>query len=457
MTLFDLLQLDSPVSDSSPIQLQSKTGPCHIQLRMTLPLMTPYFNRWGEDVYIQTEAFDHLPEQIAASSTAGANIVMGERGFIGILGEGPFRVHHDGGQTLSLELAAGQEAWLSEDIAGPAGWRAFNDQQKLAVEPCFEAYPDYWSQIEYGTWVEQRAAALAAKMPEKPGLLLNDGFVDRLLERVESLSLPPGKFVIDDGWALEGADHLGDWLPALTRFTEIRKTAERISQAGHVPGIWLSPVQISRRCEWARRHPEQLIAWNAPSQGQGWGDALVKPGDAARRHYGELAERVIDWGFRKIKADLYYGPRALMVESLNQFAQAVHDVDPEVEVEGHLADPRLNDACGVVRTNDVLVNTKQDWRNLTKAHFTICAWSTPHKILNYDFIGGNDPEVTEADFREHGELYRQHATRGYACVGLLPDRFSRETQSWFRDLLEDIHRLPRSGPMVAVAGSTASS
>ncbi|HBE01782.1 MAG: hypothetical protein A2096_12670 [Spirochaetes bacterium GWF1_41_5] len=80
-----------------------------------------------------------------------------------------------------------------------------------------------------------------------------------------------------------------------------------------------------------------------------------------------------------------------------------------------------------------------DWRRVTIAHFRICEWSSPHRIINYDFIGGNDPLLSEDKYREHGELFRKKAARGYACLGLLPGHFSLETQNWLKELIKNIH------------------
>ena len=437
--------------------LRRVEGPAQLELHFELPLITPYRNEWGRDVYGRDTPFDDRPAEIAAASTAGADVCLGPRGFLGVTGGGAHRLVHNGGGRLVLELGPDDTAYVDAEIDGLRGWRSFHRVLGLADRPSMDDLPAAWSAVEYGTWVEQRAAAGVGGAGGNAAAQLSDDFVDRLLERIAALDLPAGKFVIDDGWTTPGRESLGDWRPDPWRFPDLSRTAERIAAAGHVPGLWLSPVQIDRRSGWARSHPEALLPWQPPGEDQIWGDALIAPGPAANRRYRELARRVVDWGFRKIKADLYYGPRRLMLESLEAFALAVHDVDPQVEVEGHLPDPRLGPACGVVRTNDVLVNPRQDWPRLTRAHFAICAWSTPHKILNYDFIGGNDPQVTEADFIEHGEIYRQLATRGYACVGLLPDRFGPSTRAWFADLIRHLHPSASSrsaaAPTLAIPGA----
>lgn len=425
----------------SPMVMQQVNGPRSFSMAMTLPVLTPYFNQWCQNAYTRRQAFEDHPESLMALSTSGSVVVLGERGFVGFTGHGPLQLQHDGQRRLHVVMSKTRTAYVAEQTEGYSAWRAFNAQQNLASTPAFEHVPDFWTYTEYGTWVEQRACCNG----QSPQKFLSDDFVQTLLMRIERLNLPKGKFVIDHGWAFNEPKTMGDWEPDPHHFADMAETAQRIADAGHVPGLWLAPVQMNRQSIWAKRHPTEVISWTPPADNQMWGDVLVKPGRAAADYYRQMAERVVAWGFRKIKADLYYGPRRLMIENLNLFAQAVHDVDPTVEVESHIPDPEVSDACAVVRTNDVLVTDAHDWRDVTCAHFEICTWSCPHKILNYDFIGGNAPEVTETNFRAHGELYRQYATRGYACVGLLPDRFSEQTQAWFVELIQQLHDRTAAG------------
>ncbi|MHB1158281.1 MAG: alpha-amylase family protein [Phycisphaerales bacterium] len=427
-----LLCLPYPGHYRGSIRFRVIDGPATIDICLPLPVITPYFNIWGKNVYEQGRAFDHQPDLVPASSTSGSAVVVGQSGFVGLCGAGTGRFHHDGRSTLTVEIPQGGKAWVAEDVAGDLAWRAFNAFLGLAESPDPRC-PDFWLVPEYNTWVEQKAAA-----DPRPDAALHDDFVDRLMDRIDALDLPRGKFVIDDGWQHHGWSHMSDWEHHPQRFADMACTADRIARRGFVPGLWLAPALVGQSSRWAHSHPELVEHWTPPDKT--WPSGIMRPHPLVERFYEQLLRRVMDWGFRKLKLDLYYGPRRLMIDNLNLFAEIARQLDPGLEIESHTPDPAVSAACAVVRTNDVLVNPGTDWRSVTSAHFRICQWSSPHKIINHDFIGGNDPNVTEADFRSHGLMFAQQPPgRGYACIGLLPDRFSSDTQQWFGRLIRDLH------------------
>ncbi|MBL4702164.1 MAG: hypothetical protein JKX85_13000, partial [Phycisphaeraceae bacterium] len=113
---------------------------------------------------------------------------------------------------------------------------------------------------------------------------------------------------------------------------------------------------------------------------------------------------------------------------------------PTVEVEIHQPDIFFAQYGDVIRTNDVLCNDKTVWKAVTLAHFKVCQYSSPGKVINLDHIGGNDPTVTPARFLEHLSLYKGVA--GYPVVSLLPDSISDECVNALRTYLKEYEANP---------------
>jgi len=198
-------------------------GPAIFNIALPLPVITPYFNAWGKNIYEQQGAFDHYPDVVPASSTSGSAVVVGREGFVGLLGRGSSRFRHDGHQTLTVEISEGGQAWVAEDFAGDLAWRAFNTFLGLAESPRHDC-PNFWLAPEYNTWVEQKAAA-----DPHPDVALHDDFVDRLLDRIDALDLPRGKFVLDDGWQHHDWSHMGDPQIVLARWGGLRIPSEALA------------------------------------------------------------------------------------------------------------------------------------------------------------------------------------------------------------------------------------
>lgn len=116
-------------------------------------------------------------------------------------------------------------------------------------------------------------------------------------------------FQIDDGYC-----KIGDWKhPDALRFPGgMAPLAERIRQAGFVPGIWAAPFVCERQSRLAREHPDWLLrdAAGAPvSTGCQWsgGLALDTLNPEVRDHVRtSLGTMVNEWGFKLIKADFLY-------------------------------------------------------------------------------------------------------------------------------------------------------
>jgi alpha-galactosidase len=143
----------------------------------------------------------------------------------------------------------------------------------------------------------------------------------------------PAVFQIDDGW--EKA--VGEWEPDPARFPSgLGALAEKIEQAGYIPGLWLAPFIVTRRSRIFREKPEWLLREKNPglsrekapkgsrtSGGEGPAGKLVPAGfnhlwdklyyclDLSRHdvldYLKTLIDRAVDeWGFRYLKLDFLY-------------------------------------------------------------------------------------------------------------------------------------------------------
>jgi alpha-galactosidase len=129
----------------------------------------------------------------------------------------------------------------------------------------------------------------------------------QLAKDVADLSgLPYDVVQIDDGWETL----VGDWQPNAKFPSGMRALADRISDAGFTPGLWLAPFIALPQSALALSRPELLL--RSPSgepvvAGYNWGGpyyALDLSRDDARAHVAALIHTVVhEWGFRYLKLD----------------------------------------------------------------------------------------------------------------------------------------------------------
>jgi alpha-galactosidase len=122
----------------------------------------------------------------------------------------------------------------------------------------------------------------------------------------------PVVFQIDDGWE----QAVGEWEIHRERFPQgLRVIAERIEQAGYIPGLWLAPFLVTRRAKIFTETPQWLLrdrAGNPVVAGFNhlW-DKQYYCLDLSRQdvlaYLKSLIDRAIDaWGFRYLKLDFLY-------------------------------------------------------------------------------------------------------------------------------------------------------
>ncbi|MCY0939610.1 glycoside hydrolase family 36 protein [Streptomyces sp. H34-S4] len=129
----------------------------------------------------------------------------------------------------------------------------------------------------------------------------------QLTKDIDALrGLPFDVLQIDDGWE----EQVGDW-DANHKFPAgMRSLADRITEAGMRPGLWVAPFIVHPASRTARDHPDILLrdATGQPAvAGHNWGSPywtldLTLP--AAQEHLRTLIHRVTeDWGYTYLKLD----------------------------------------------------------------------------------------------------------------------------------------------------------
>jgi alpha-galactosidase len=118
--------------------------------------------------------------------------------------------------------------------------------------------------------------------------------------------LPFDVVQIDDGWA----EMVGDWHPNADFPSGMRSLADRITDAGFTPGLWLAPFIALPHSRLATSRPDLLLRDSAGQPvvaGYNWGGpyyALDLARPDAREHVAERIHTVVhEWGFRYLKLD----------------------------------------------------------------------------------------------------------------------------------------------------------
>jgi len=118
--------------------------------------------------------------------------------------------------------------------------------------------------------------------------------------------LPFDVVQIDDGWE----EMVGDWAPNAKFPSGMRSLADRITDAGFTPGLWLAPFIALPGSRLARSRPELLLrdpAGQPVVAGYNWGGpyyALDLSREDARARVADLVRTVVEvWGFRYLKLD----------------------------------------------------------------------------------------------------------------------------------------------------------
>jgi alpha-galactosidase len=141
---------------------------------------------------------------------------------------------------------------------------------------------------------------------------IDQGVIDDNMEAISSSGLPFEVFQIDDGWQR----FIGDWLHPNHKFPEgMKPLAQRISERGLIPGLWLAPFICEKKSFIWEQHYEWLLkdekgnpvraGWNPGWSGWFYALDFYAPG------FQDWLEKVFrtalgEWGFAMLKLDFLY-------------------------------------------------------------------------------------------------------------------------------------------------------
>lgn len=194
---------------------------------------------------------------------------------------------------------------------------------------------------------------------------------------------------------------------------------------GFIPGLWFAPYTITENCELAKKNPHVV--------GKFWpGDSELPTSRALRflrpedeplleAYYRGIFEPYVDMGFMKFKMDMSYGNKDQMITLARIMHKVIKELNPAIEIEGHIADLFTSRYYDTVRINDVNFEIP-DWRAVTTEHYKVCRYSSHDKILNFDHVGTNTPCPSEENYLMHAKMICRMKD-GYPCMSLLPDVF----------------------------------
>lgn len=130
---------------------------------------------------------------------------------------------------------------------------------------------------------------------------------DLLAKDIEAVAdLPFDVVQVDDGWEAS----VGDWWANDKFPSGMGALAERVTDAGMTPGLWIAPFIVLPSSRTAAEHPEMLLrdAFGVPVvAGYNWETgywALDVSREDVRDHIAALIHRVVhEWGYRYLKLD----------------------------------------------------------------------------------------------------------------------------------------------------------
>lgn len=407
---------------------------------VTPPLYRPYFNAWGQNIYSTYEPFCEQPFTIEAQSTSGAPVILCGSKFFGFMTQNGGSFSYDGAFRLTVTCPAGQGLWISEDCDPYAEWRRYNDEILKSL-PETEERRDFWSGLEYCTWVDQkrRAYDIGCKSVHR---VLTAEYVYEYMRRVDKMKYPRGKLTIDDGWDIRRSSDVnrpcyGNWRVDTEKFPDLPQLVKDMKSDGFIPGLWFAPYTITENCELAQKHPHLLGDFFPGDSELPTSRALrfIRPEneEILEEYYREVFAPYIEMGFMKLKMDMSYGRKDGMQALARIMHKVIKSLNPDVEIEGHIADLFTSRYYDTVRINDVNFGNK-DWRGVTAEHYKVCALSSHGKILNFDHIGTNSICPSEENYLKHAKMICR-MSGGYPCVSLLPDVFGESAVEALREEL----------------------
>lgn len=409
-----------------------------LKIKVTTPLFCPYQSvgtaeqKGGNAYYYQSHKFTQNPFTCKADRTSGSPVIIDAKGkFIGFmttLGYENSTFSFDGEETLTVAIPEGQEIFLNEKGNGDEAWKEYNRimMKRLNIS-AFTQTPKFWEDVEYCTWSEQKK--LATKRQEHFHIL-NDDFVKYYMDKIIEFGYPKGKLTLDHGWGTFPNGKInsgyGSWIPDTKKFPNFRKTIDLINERGFTPGLWIGFPKIHKTSLAVKKYPELLGKFMQGTKADRKNDVQWLNAQSDIYDYAsEVISRFYNMGVMKFKIDMSYNTKSDMLPIHRALYKAAKDIDKNIEMEFHVPDIFLAKYADIIRTNDVWLDDKYNWKGRVKTHYEICYKSAPGRGINLDHIGGNDTNVlTEKNYLEHLNSYKTKT--GYPLISVLPHHYGKK-------------------------------
>jgi len=181
---------------------------------------------------------------------------------------------------------------------------------------------------------------------------IDEAFILANLEAARQHLQPYGlsHFLVDDGWAKND----GSWTTDETRFPRhgsedgMKWLADRIREAGLVPGIWTAPFRVRADAPLLQQHPDWVLPLSdlgTAALGGGGEDRILDPSlPEVQQYLRDIFRRLsTDWGYRLFKVDFSvyaifgetYG-QAGSRSGLGHYRQALRAIREAIGPEGML-------------------------------------------------------------------------------------------------------------------------
>ncbi|WP_298488157.1 alpha-galactosidase [uncultured Maribacter sp.] len=429
-----------------------------VSIKVKTPLFCPYHSistpeeKGGGAHYYKSQAFVHNPFTIQASGMSGSPIIIDANGiFVGFMTSYGFEnstFNFDGKETLTVSVPQGQELFIDEKGNGDEAWKAYNTvmMQRLNFKP-MTTTPDFWSDVEYCTWVEQK---YRSKVRRGHFNLLTHDFVASYLDKIIEYGYPKGKMTLDHGWGQfpDGTINsgFGTWHADPKKFPDFKKTMDMISEKGFTPGLWIAFPKIHHASSIAKKYPDLLGDWKATGNvDKKTAERWLNPKADIFEYASEVIYRFYTIGVRKFKIDMSYNTKSDMLHIHKELYRAAKAINPYIEMEFHVPDIFFAKYTDVTRTNDVWLNDNYDWPARVKTHYEVAYKSSPGRAINLDHIGGNDSTreaLTEQKYLKHLEMFK--GKTGYPLVSVLPHHISQKCVDKTGEYLWEYEKGPKN-------------
>jgi len=354
--------------------------------------------------------------------------------------------HMDVGQGL-IELDAGQEVRSPEfalqvthgsDVYDAVdAYTGLLQRERRIPKRRTSSGPRWWRQPLYCTWLDQ---GLVAKQQwrgpwGRPAATafdaVNDGLVNRALGIMQRERLPFASWILDDGWQAAR----GDWWAHADRFPNLRRTIDRLHEAGYKVVLWWAPMEFDPGCRTAREHPEWFAARNevcnrhgrpaidysSPLTQQQYLEPLLRtffsdePGcyNADGVKYDFVADKVNPWV--PVHDPAWIGEQRYLWHFMHYVQKVARRYKPDACMHAYCPHPYFNNCVDLNRTADVNDSNYLAHRTRGQMMSHLC----PGVTVSYDFHGFR--EKFPAYLRlalEDGVPIQIGSTMGHASSGV---------------------------------------